>query len=174
MWYPAHRACSQAPSQCCRAGFTVCTWIMCPVCAQTPWSRACSVLPGSAGVMDPPGQVLSRVQPCLLQSLYPQESLLEWSMSNPGALQGRLETNHLLNALFQWWPPDLCPASGLHSFWQRVGEKLVSFYGNGGQERAAVIDGALSHLQSCLQGHVRKRVPRNVCWSRLIFLVRDA
>lgn len=146
---------------------------MCPVRAQTPWSRACSVLPGSAGAMDPPGQVLSRAQPYLLQSLYPQEGLLEWFMANPAAPQSRLGSSHVPNALFWWWPPGLCPVSGLHPCSQWVGENMVSSQGNGGQEWTAVTVRAVSHLQSCLQGHLRKRVLRSMWWPRWIFLVRD-
>lgn len=154
-------------------------WIYC-VCLDhvsnacwTPWSRACGVLPGSAGAMDPSGQVLSRGQPCILQSLYPQEGLLEWFMANPGAPQSRLGSSHVPNVLFQWWPPDLCLDSGLHPCSQWMGEKVVSCQGNGGQEWAAVTVRAVSQLQSCLQGHLRKRVLRSVWWTRWIFLVRD-
>lgn len=45
-----------------------------------------NVLPSGGGAMDPPGKVLSRAQPCLLQSLYPQEGLLSnsWQISQRG------------------------------------------------------------------------------------------
>lgn len=133
--------------------------IMCPVCAQMPWSRACSVLPGSAGAMDPLAQVLSRTQPCLLQSLCTQEGLLERFMANPGVPWSRLGSSHMPNALFQWWPPDLCPVSGLHPCSQWMGEKVVSSQGNGDQEWAAVAVRAVSRLQSLSAGTSEKEGP---------------